>query len=607
MEAAAAAVAYSVSPADTHAHLFSVEVTIARPAQRQLVSLPVWIPGSYLVREFSKNLQSLRARQGRRTLTVEQLDKNTWAIEAAGSAPLRLSYQIYALDQSVRAAWLDSHRGFFNGTSLFLRVHEQEHLTQHLELLNTAATAGWSVATGLRALRCDRAGWGIYAAADYDELVDCPVEMGTFWSGKFVAKGVAHRLVVTGASASFDGERLLSDVQRICATEIEFWHGSKGGRKPMAPHRDYVFLLNAVDEGYGGLEHRNSTALICERRDLPRLALESGKGKSGPLAAGEGYTRLLGLISHEYFHTWNVKRLRPVEFVRYQYNSEQYTRLLWFFEGFTSYYDDLLLRRAKLIDDACYLKLLGKTLNGLQQTPGRLLQSAAQASMDAWIKYYRQDENTPNATVSYYTKGAIIALCLDLTLRREDRTNLDAVMRALWTRCRGGPMSEDDLAQVLLDLGGRSFAAELGAWVHGTQALPARELLQEFGVTVHADPAPRAQSLGLRVSETQGIVVKSVLRGGLAEQAGFQSGDEWLGLEVPVGKGRTVQSWRLLKLDDIALYAGNASKVTALVARDRQLLRLPLSLSDRSPEQVARLSVGDVRVLASWLQPGAAG
>ncbi|MEI8326724.1 MAG: peptidase M61, partial [Betaproteobacteria bacterium] len=504
---------YRVEPADLHAHLFQVTLSIARPALDQVLSLPVWIPGSYLVREFSKSLQQLSARQGKKQLPLEQLDKHSWRVHANASESLELSYQVYALDNSVRSAWLDAARGFFNGTSLCLRVHGQEQQAHGLELVPTPATALWSVATGLAPQSCDKAGWGNYLAVDYDELVDCPVEMGCFWSGSFKARGIAHRFVLAGETAAFDGQRLLGDVKKICETEISFWHGRNG----TAPHRNYLFMLNAVDDGFGGLEHRNSTALICQRRDLPRL---------DTVQQSEGYGTLLGLISHEYFHTWNVKRLRPADFLRYHYDSEQYTRLLWFFEGFTSYYDDLLLRRAKLLDDAGYLLLLCKTINQVLRTPGRKLQSVAQASMDAWVKYYRQDENTPNATVSYYSKGALVALCLDLSLRVEGRSHLDAVMRTLWQRCQGGAMTQEDLAQVLLELGGRSFERELAAWVHGKADLPLKDLLPRFGVRVHEDPAPLAQQLGLRVSESQGVQIKHVLRGSAAERAGFAAGDE---------------------------------------------------------------------------------
>ncbi len=602
---------YRVEAADVHAHLFRVTLTLAQPAAEQRVSLPVWIPGSYLVREFSRHLQQPSARQGRRVLPLEQLDKNTWRVRANPAAALELQYEIYALDNSVRTAWLDTHRGFFNGTSLCLRVHGQEQQPHELELAPTTATKHWTVATGLTPAQRSKTGWGRYVAENYDELVDCPVEMGQFWSGEFTSGGIPHRLVVAGAGPSFDGQRLLADTQKICDAEMRFWHGSARAAASHVPHTSYLFLLNAVDEGYGGLEHRNSTALICNRRDLPRLS-DAGHTQAPPTAnaPADGYTTLLGLISHEYFHTWNVKRLRPSDFSSYQYDSEQYTRLLWFFEGFTSYYDDLLLRRAGLIDDAAYLKLLGKTINQVLQTPGRKIQSVAQASMDAWIKYYRQDENSPNATVSYYTKGALVALCLDLTLRTEGRSHLDAVLRLLWKRCQGGPMTQDDFAQALAELGGRSFAPEIAAWVHGKVDLPLKDLLPRFGVRIHEDPAPLAQRLGLRVTETQGIQIKNVLRGGLAEQAGFCAGDEWLGLEppAPTAATSTPAGWRLSRLDDIPLYAGRARRVTALVARDKRLLRLPLLLPTRDAGTAWRLTVDDARALGSWLNvPSPAG
>ena len=572
---------YRIEPADLHAHLFHVTLTIAQPAAQQRVALPVWIPGSYMVREFAKNLQNLRATQGRRSVLVQQLDKATWQVDAAPGKPLVLSYAVYALDNSVRTAWLDASRGFFNGTSLCLQVAGQETLPHALELMSTRATATWHVATGLPAVATNTRGFGSYMADDYDALVDHPFELGHFWSGEFKACGVPHRFVVAGAAPSFDGARLLADTQKICEAEIRFWH-PRG--KP--PHTNYVFMLNAVDDGYGGLEHRNSTALICTRRDLPRV---------GDKRSSEGYTTLLGLISHEYFHTWNVKRLKPAAFAQFDYSRENYTHQLWFFEGFTSYYDDLLLRRAGLLDDAAYLRLLNKTINQVDQTPGRLVQSVAESSFDAWVKYYRQDENTPNATVSYYTKGALVALCLDLTLRAEGTTDLDEVMRSLFKRCKGGPMSEADLLDVLQLLAGRSLAPELAQWVHSTDTLPLQPLLERHGVAVHADPSHMAQRLGLRVAETGNIVVKTVLRGGAAEKAGFCAGDEWLGVELPGER----EGWRLQKLDDLALYAGSQLRMTALVSRDKRLLRLPLVV----PEGVTtwRLAARDAAALTAWL------
>ncbi|MFN7856497.1 MAG: M61 family metallopeptidase, partial [Acidovorax sp.] len=470
------------------------------------------------------------------------------------------------------------------------------HEAHSIEIASTQATAQWSVATGLDPIAVDKRGFGLYGAANFEELVDSPFELGCFWTGRFMAAGVPHRFVVAGAAPSFDSKRLLADAPRICETAIAFWHG---GARP--PFRSYVFMLNAVGDGYGGLEHRNSTALICGRRDLPRL---------GERRTSDGYTTLLGLISHEYFHTWNVKRLRPAEFASLDFGRENYTGLLWFFEGFTSYYDDLLLRRAGLIDDAAYLKLLTKTINQVLQTPGRKVQTVAQASFDAWVKYYRQDENTPNTTVSYYTKGALVALCLDMTLRSEGKTTLDDVMRGLWQRCPGGLMTEDHLRAVLREQGGRSFDAEIAQWAHSTAELALGDLLEKNGVRLKAETAQLAQRLGIRVQESHSIQIKTVLRGGAAEKAGMAAGDEWLAVECGGS------AWRVSKLDDVAFYCGTAKAVTAMVARDGRILRLALDMpvarqteaKTRKPPQAkpelpdtVSLSVADPAAVARWL------
>jgi predicted metalloprotease with PDZ domain len=590
---------YQVRIPDPRSHLFEVTLTVEQPQADQLLQLPVWIPGSYLVREFAKNLQKLSCSQSGKALAPVQRDKASWRVQCKPGVALKVQYEVYAFDNSVRTAWLDDTRGFFNGTSLFLKVASAEDQTHGLEILVPSQMPEWKLATGLTAVRTTKSGFGSYRADNYDALVDCPVEMGTFWSGSFEALGIPHRFVVAGASESFDGSKLLADTQAICEAELRFWHGTSSNTKHIAaavPFKSYLFMLNAVHDGYGGLEHRNSTALICNRGDLPRLERQTLAPATHKQP--EGYTVLRGLISHEYFHTWNVKRLRPSEFARYDYTQENYTELLWFFEGFTSYYDDLLLRRAKRIDNATYLKLLGKTINQVQQTPGRLVQSLAQASFDAWIKYYRQDENTANATVSYYTKGSLLALCLDLTLRSEGHTNLDAVMRALWSRCAAGPMTEKDLMVVLTDLGKRSYAKDLARWVHSTQELPVAALLERHGVKVHREPDQVAQQLGLRVKESNGLTIHQVLRGGVAEAAGFASGDEWLAVQA-VG-AKATGPWRMQTLDDLTLYCGNAKKVIATVARDKRLLTLTLNMP--KPSTALRLSVSDAAIANRWIE-----
>ena len=548
-------ISYRIGVADPHAHQFSVTLTIAKPAAEQRLSLPVWIPGSYLVREFARHVSGITATQGGRALPLQQLDKATWLARCSGRGALVVAYLVYAFDTSVRAAFLDANRGFFNGTGLCLRVEGSEAVPHRVEL--KALPAGWQVATALPTVKVDAAGRGTYAAADYDELVDHPVELGRFWRGHFTARGVPHEYIVSNALPDFDGERLLADAKRICEAQIAFWHGPRA--KP--PFTRYVFLHNLVEDGHGGLEHRASTALLSSRRDMP----QRGKPETP-----DAYANVLGLISHEYFHTWNVKRLRPAEFTRYDYTQENYTELLWFFEGFTSYYDDLFLVRQKFIDAPRYLKLVARTASGVLASPGRQVQSVAQSSFDSWVKYYRADENTPNATISYYTKGALVALALDLTLRTEGHGTLDDVMRRLWAVSPGGPVTEADIAQALEHVGRRSFGAELAAWVHGTGELPLPDLLAAFGVAWAADAATLAQRLGLRVSESAltGVKVTHVLHGGAAQRAGLSAGDEIV----------AVNGWRIRRLEDATRLVGGGATTPLLVARDQRVLTLALGV-----------------------------
>lgn len=584
---ATAGVHYEVAIPDVHTHLFHIRLTIAQPAAQQLLQLPAWIPGSYMVREFSKHLQELQAQQEGSSPTLTQLDKHSWQVSCRTDRPLTLCYRIYAHDQSVRTAFLNAQRGFFNGTSLFLRVPQAASQHHTVAIQPPAHASDWLLATGLDAVAVDDRGFGLYTAPDYDHLVDCPVEMGAFWSGSFHAYGVEHRFVVTGTTASFDGARLLADTQAICESQLRLWHPGIESGATRAPFERYTFMLHTCHDGYGGLEHRNSTALIASRKDLPRHYSNQ---------PSDGYTTLLGLISHEYFHSWNVKRLRPHGFESYDYQQENYTELLWFFEGFTSYYDDLQLVRSGRIDAAGYLKQLTQTIQQVHQAPGRQVQSVAQASWDAWIKYYRQDENTPNATISYYTKGSLVALCLDLTLRREGHGTLDEVMRHLWQRCSAGPMTEADVLAALHAVGQRDYSPEISAWVHGTADLPITELLQAHGVRAAAENDKLSQQLGLRTKDSsKGVHIRSVLRGGAAEQAGMCPGDDWIAVQLP----GSAHGWRLTALDDLPLYTGTELAFDALVARDQRIFTLRLHMPQ--PSQSLRLEIADADRIHAWL------
>jgi predicted metalloprotease with PDZ domain len=570
-------ITYRIELHDLHAHQFRVTLTVPAPTAAQRLSLPVWIPGSYMVREFARHLSRLEARQGDKAVALTQIDKTTWQAVCKGRAALTVTYLVYAFDTSVRAAFLDASRGFFNGTSLLLRAEGREAQPHAITL--GELPRGWQVATSMPVHAK-----GGHVAADYDELMDHPLELGAFWRGVFKAHGVPHEFVVAGAWPGFDGERLIDDTKKICEAQIAFWHGSK---KP--PFARYVFMLNAVDDGYGGLEHRASTALIAKRRDLPQ---------QGVSVMTEGHATLLGLISHEYFHAWNVKRLAPAELARIDYTRENHTPLLWFFEGFTSYYDDLLLLRAGLIDATRYLRLVAKTIDTVAATPGREVQSVAQASFDAWTKYYRSDENTPNATVSYYAKGSLVALALDLTLRKEGKATLDDVMRRLWQMSRGGPIGEGDIAAALKRIGGRSYAKEIAAWVHGTGELPLSTLLGAAGVTQKAEKPGYAAALGLRLAESSNAVqVKQVLSGSVAMRAGVSAGDELL----------AVDGWRIRRLDEAQQWLEPGRDFELLLARDQRLLRVTLqpgSTVSATQTALGLASTAATRVLAlrkAWI------
>ncbi len=520
---------YSIFPGNPEAHLFEVRCTVDNPDPAgQKFSLPTWIPGSYLIREFARHVVRIRAQSGRRMPRMVKLDKNTWQVEPF-DGPVTVTMEIYAWDLSVRGAHLDTTHAFFNGPAVFLQVAGCEDEPVEVEILppKGAKHRNWRIATALKRKGAKPYSFGTYAAANYDELIDHPVEMGTFELATFRAGGVQHDIAVTGRHRA-DMRRLAKDLKTLCETQIEFF-GTP------APMDRYVFLVTAVGEGYGGLEHRASTALLCSRNDLPR------EGMAGP---GDGYRTFLGLVSHEYFHTWNVKRIKPAAFTPYDLDRENYTTLLWAFEGFTSYYDDLLLVRAGLMSRAAYLETLGRNITNLLRVAGRKKQTVAESSFDAWIKYYRSDENTPNAGVSYYLKGSLIALSLDLLIREQTggRKSLDHVMRTLWKKygMKGLGVPEDGIEQIAEQVAGVKLKRFFDQAVRSTADLPLQKLLASVGVDMQQsparsgiEPAPKDEkpaspgaALGVRIGKNGGDVkLSQVLEGGAAQKAGLAASD----------------------------------------------------------------------------------
>lgn len=532
---------YRVSFSDAAAHLIDVSLTISDPASAgQILRLPNWIPGSYMIRDFSKNIVSLTATCKGQPVSLEKLSKSSWRADA-NLDELRVDYTVYAWDLSVRAAHVDQTHAFFNGTSVFLSVDGQEQSTHNVVIerpLNDTVSL-FELSTTLGPIDVDAAGFGAYAAPDYDDLIDHPIEIGAFKRLEFLACGVKHEVVLTG-DCFFDEQRVVDDLTRICEYQITFFGAS-------APVDHYVFMVMVVDAGYGGLEHRASTALMITRDNLPVVGQEK---------ISDEYLDFLGLCSHEYFHTWNVKRIKPAQFVPFDLSAESYTQLLWFFEGMTSYYDDLVLVRAGLIDTETYLGLLSKTLTRVQRGQGRLSQTLSDSSFDAWHKFYKQDENAPNAIVSYYAKGALLALCLDALLREKSdaRLSLDTLMRVLWMRWlkTGEGLAEDEpqrLAASLLDENLDDFFHKA---LYSTDELPIEKALSYLGVSLDwcqrlsgsdvggvrkgyaqqgddvATPGEQSDRpwFGANFVEAAGGVrIAQVMKGGPAAAAGLSAGD----------------------------------------------------------------------------------
>ncbi|MDR1660964.1 MAG: PDZ domain-containing protein [Azoarcus sp.] len=517
---------YTIHPSRPEAHLFEVRCETPEPdPDGQRFSLPTWIPGSYMIREFARHIVSLKAEAGGRAVALEKLDKRSWrAAKIARGQTLSLIYEVYAWDLSVRAAHLDQTHGFFNGSSVFLAVEGQTDAPCRVDIQPPASGAeDWRVATSLPRAEGEPGaaapnGFGLYRAANYDELIDHPVEMGAFTLDGFEACGVRHDIALSGRH-DCDMARLKADLARICQWQIALF----GEPPPMAR---YLFLTRVVDKGYGGLEHRASTALIASRNDLPYPGMEG---------LPDGYKTYLGLCSHEYFHSWHVKRIKPTAFLPYDLGRENYTRLLWAFEGITSYYDDLALVRSALIGLDDYLGLLAKTVSSLLKTPGRYRQSVAASSFEAWTHYYRQDENSPNAIVSYYAKGALIALMLDLQLRADSqgRRSLDDVMRALWRRhgLVGVGVPEDGIFAVIGEIGGPKLARWLRGAVEGVDDLALEKLLRRFGVHWQLEAADPAPTLGLELVGGKNARIATVYDGSPAQRAGLSAGDVLIAID----------------------------------------------------------------------------
>lgn len=499
---------FHVSMPRPESHLFHVEMRTRGWGEPELTLVfPTWIPGSYLVREFERHVEGMECRGGDgRALPFRKVAKNRWRIDAReAGGTIEARFRVFAREWSVRTCHLDDSHAFWNGTGLFPFPLGHPGLPVDVEV---EAPAGWGIATALEPL--PDGGGRTFRARDFDELYDSPFEVGPHEVREVAAAGRTVRVAFAG-SGNEDRERLARDVGTIVETQAEMWGG--------LPYPRYTFIVHLGPAGSrGGLEHMDSSVLSVGRWDFQ---------------ARDRYIDVLGLASHEHFHAWNVKRLRPAAFRRYDYETENHTRLLWLMEGVTSYYDNLLVRRAGLISTTEYLVLLARDLKALDETPGRRLQSLELASYDAWIKLYRRDEHTRNSTVSYYLKGSLLALCMDLLIRRgtAGRRSLDDVMRLLYRRHalpHGTGIPEDGVLPAVEEVSGGAWGEFFERYVAGTDELPVDEALAAAGLRLQrGDPKAAKASLGARLDDARGFArIAEVLAGGPADRAGLSAGDE---------------------------------------------------------------------------------
>lgn len=579
---------YVITP-DLNSHVYLVKLTFIPQKSNHILKLPVWIPGSYMVREFSKNIVRITADQN--GAQCHQINKNTWNLTNLNTGTeVSINYAVYAYEFGIRTAFLDFNRGYFNNTSLCLYV-EGEQQTPHSITLN-GLPAGWQVATGLT-----KTGVNQFQAQNYDELIDCPVELGDFTRLEFVVKERKHFFVLSGTIPEcFDEKRFIADVSKICETQINLFGG-------IAPFNDYTFILYLGGEIYTGLEHRNSTLLLAPYYSLP---------VTHQTDINDDYLKLLGLISHEFFHTWNVKRIKPQVFNPYNLESENYTKLLWWFEGITSYYDDLILRRSGLIDNKRYLQLITDNINSVYKYAGVSEQTLTNGSLTSWIKYYRQDENSPNSLVSYYVKGALVGLSLDLLIRDKAKNkSLDDVMLGLYQKWQGDGkgIEEDEFPQLIKRYTGCDLTNEINHFIDTCDELPLEQFLAKFGVTVHTLLQQRQSDTGKiidsknalskitkfdlgckLVKEHLGYKISFVYNDSIAQQVGLAANDLII----------AINDIKLTDFDkQIALFKKD-SKLNLSVFRQERLLYITATLTQPS-FKIRHLAIDDMQKLSVWL------
>ncbi|WP_024546695.1 M61 family metallopeptidase [Picosynechococcus sp. NKBG15041c] len=574
------AIAYRVAMPQPQTHLFEVTIAVSQWEAAKLdLKMPVWTPGSYMVREYSRHLQDFRATTPTGTeLPWRKVSKNHWQIETENIADIQVHYRVYANDLSVRTNHLDETHGYFNGAALFCFIpgYQDQACTLAVEPPHIA----WEVNTTLPLIEDqDNCFW----VENFDVLVDSPVEVGIHESHEFLCEGKPHRWVVWG-EGNFDAEKAIADTKKIIQTEAKIFGGE-------LPYDEYMFLLHLSGSGYGGLEHKESCSL-----NYPRFGFKKP----------DQYNRFMQLVAHEFFHLWNVKRIRPKELETFDYETENYTPSLWFAEGVTSYYDLLIPLWAGIYDKAFFLESLGKDLSRYLLTPGRLVQPLAESSFDAWIKLYRREAYSNNNQMSYYLKGALVALLLDLKIRdrHQNQKSLHDVLRILWEKF-GKPevgFTATQVEQIISYVAGEDLTAFFQTYLHTTAELPLEAALADFGLQLKPIFEPQELPyLGITVADQNNrTVIQSVNYDSPAHRAGIDPEDELLA----IANYRTTAEQLNGRLQNYQ--AGDTISITIFHQDQLKTLAVTLAAPQPSSYQVVKnpqATAEQLQNLEGWLNP----
>jgi predicted metalloprotease with PDZ domain len=573
--AATAKISYTVTFPEAQAHYVNVEMHIDNISQNNItLKMPVWTPGSYLVREFAKNVETFVVTANGHEIPFKKTRKNWWSINTTGKSSITIKYNVYCNEISVRTATIDASHAFLSTSGIFIYP---EGMLNQPSTIHIIPYKDWSkVSTSLPMVNNDTF---TRHSPNYDILFDSPIEVGNQDVFGFDADGVKYEVAMVGGG-NYDPERLKKDMAKIVDQETAIYGEN--------PNKYYVFIVHNYLKGGGGLEHLSSTVLGASREAYGHEAT---------------YQNFLSLVAHEHFHLWNVKRLRPIALGPFDYDNENYTTDLWIAEGFTAYYEDIILRHADLIPTDNYLNVLSNDINSVENTPGKKIQSVADASYDAWIKAYRPNENSANSTISYYSKGSVLAMLLDLEIINDSNAkySLDDVMRYMYdeyykTKKRGYTDAEFKLG--LEKFAGKNLDDFYKKYVNGLDDIDYNKYLGYAGYTaVDENAASNNPSLGVTIATTGKKMVSTVLRNSAAWIDGINTGDEITSID-----GNTV-------IDTAVLFKDKkpGDKITVNLTRDGLPLTLPVTLLRNTHvkyaiETLTNPSPQQLKVRNKWLK-----